>query len=73
MMARAQSYTIRPEQEFGLLGEIVIDWTKALRERRAERRAVQQLRGFSDYQLKDIGLSRAAIPYAVQTGRRYRR
>ena len=35
---------------------------------RKERRAINELRGFSDRELMDMGVSRAMIPVAVRKG-----
>jgi len=44
----------------------------ALRERRRQRRAMEQLRGISDRTLRDIGISRSEIASTVLHGRRGR-
>ena len=72
MNAVARGYSIRPENEFGLLGDIIGQWVGASRARSRNRRAAQYLRGMSENQLKDIGLSRGEITYAVRFGRRAR-
>jgi uncharacterized protein YjiS (DUF1127 family) len=38
-------------------------------EQRKYQRAVQELRGLDDRMLRDIGVDRAAIPYAARFGR----
>ena len=55
--------TSRPSVRLGN----AIKWLmRTHRERRARRRAAAHLRSWSDYQLKDIGLSRGQIEFAVQ-------
>lgn len=73
MSTKSLSYSIRPENEFGLMGEIIGDWVQSAKERRARRRAVGQLRSMTDNQLKDIGVSRSEIGFVARTGRRFRR
>jgi len=46
-------------------------WT-AYNQRRAHNRAVAQLRSWSDSQLKDIGISRGEIEFAVTDKNGYR-
>ncbi|HVY42809.1 MAG TPA: DUF1127 domain-containing protein [Hyphomicrobiaceae bacterium] len=42
---------------------------RRLLEQRKYQRAVQELRGLDDRMLRDIGVDRAAIPYAARFGR----
>jgi uncharacterized protein YjiS (DUF1127 family) len=49
-------------------------WWAAYRRRRSERLAVERLRGMSERELKDIGIVRPQIEFAVRHGdERYRR
>jgi uncharacterized protein YjiS (DUF1127 family) len=41
-------------------------WWAAYRRYRAEQRAIEHLRGMSDRELKDIGIVRAQIDFAVR-------
>lgn len=54
----------------GRLGNLVKAWWAAHKRRRAEWRAAERLRGMSERELKDIGLVRAEIDFAVQRDRR---
>jgi uncharacterized protein YjiS (DUF1127 family) len=50
------------------LGILLKAWWAAHKRRRTERLAAARLRGMSDRELKDIGVMRAEIDFAVQRG-----
>jgi uncharacterized protein YjiS (DUF1127 family) len=50
------------------LGILLKAWWAAHKRRRAERLAAERLRGMSARELKDIGVVRAEIDFAVQRG-----
>ena len=43
-------------------------WWAAYQRRRAEQRTIEHLRGMSDRELKDIGIVRSQIDFAVKRG-----
>jgi len=52
--------------------EVIGRYWRAYNQRRAHNRAVASLRGWSDSQLKDIGISRSEIEFAVTDKNSYR-
>lgn len=59
----------RVGRTLGRLGAAGPAWIRALREARERRRAVAELSGLDRRALRDIGLDRAGIRYAVDHGR----
>ncbi len=51
-----------------LLGAVLKAWWAAYQRRRAEQRTIEHLRGMSDRELKDIGIVRSQIDFAVRRG-----
>ena len=53
----------------GRIIEILMRVADAINRRAEQRRAIARLQSFSNFELKDIGLSRSQIEYAVTFGR----
>jgi uncharacterized protein YjiS (DUF1127 family) len=73
-MTRATAAAARPHRHLlGGLAALLARWWLARLERRLKRRlerqAMQQLRSMSDRELRDIGIGRSEIGFAVQAGR----
>ena len=51
-----------------LATNLIVRW-RAWAERRQQLRAMAQLQGCSDYELKDLGVSRSEIPWVARHGR----
>jgi uncharacterized protein YjiS (DUF1127 family) len=62
---RARSYA----GAFGALARAVTGVLKSLRERRARKRALDELLSLDDRGLRDLGLNRAGVYFAVDHGR----
>jgi uncharacterized protein YjiS (DUF1127 family) len=60
----AQSFD-RSHRAWGL-GLVIKRWWAAYTRRRAEQVAIARLRGMSDRQLQDIGISRSEIEFVVR-------
>ncbi len=62
---RARSYS----RVFRAIGAAFAAWKKSLRDRRARKRAVAELLGLDDRALRDMGLNRGGVYFAVDHGR----
>ena len=51
------------------IGAAYAAWVRALRERRARKQALADLLGLDDRALRDMGLNRGGVVYAVDHGR----
>jgi uncharacterized protein YjiS (DUF1127 family) len=66
---RAESYADVVRTLGRAIGGVFAGIAKALRERRQRQRALDELMGLDDRALRDMGLSRAGVVYAIDHGR----
>jgi uncharacterized protein YjiS (DUF1127 family) len=57
-----------PSQRISRLAIVLKAWWAAYQRRRAERLTIERLHGMSDRELKDIGIVRSQIDFAVAHG-----
>ena len=62
---RSQSYVA----VFSAIGRGIAKWLKAIREQGARKRALDELLSMDDRGLRDMGLNRAGVYFAVDHGR----
>jgi uncharacterized protein YjiS (DUF1127 family) len=62
---RSESYA----GAIGATGRVIAGWFKALREQRARKRALTELLSLDDRGLRDLGLNRAGVYFAIDHGR----
>lgn len=62
---RGEAYT----GVFRALGRVIGGWVKALREQRRRKRALAELLSLDDRGLRDLGLNRAGVYFAIDHGR----
>ena len=63
--ARADAY----RSLFRAIGAAFAAWKKSIRDRRARKRALAELLGLDDRTLRDMGVNRAGVYFAVDHGR----
>ena len=69
-LLRARALRLRSYGRFfGAVGRAVSGLLKALREHRARKRALAELLSLDDRALRDMGLNRAGIRFAIDHGR----
>lgn len=66
---RTESYVSVARSIGRAIGGVFAGIAKALRERRQRQRALDELMGLDDRALRDMGLSRAGVVYAIDHGR----
>lgn len=66
---RTESYADSVRAIGRAIGGVFAGLAKALRERRQRKRALAELIGLDDRSLRDLGLNRAGVIYAVDHGR----
>ena len=68
LLAPDAAHAIARPSDAGRLGILLKAWWAAYRRRRTERIMAETLRGMSDRQLRDIGIVRSEIDFAVRRG-----
>lgn len=68
LLAPDAAHAIASPSPAGRAGIALRAWWAAYRRRRAEQRTIEHLHGMSDRELKDIGIVRSQIDFAVRRG-----
>ena len=68
LSAPGAAHTLTQPSRISRLGIALKAWWAAYQRRRAERLTIERLRGMSDRELKDIGIVRSQIEFAVTRG-----
>jgi uncharacterized protein YjiS (DUF1127 family) len=68
MLAPAAAHSIARQSRTWRVGLVLKAWWEAYQVRRREQRNIERLSGMSDRELKDIGVVRSQIDFAVRRG-----